>query len=61
MVNPLSTEVVSVPALKVTTDPWCVVPPMLFGALALILGVYLPPGMQRLLQQAAALFGGTSL
>jgi hydrogenase-4 component F len=42
----------------VRTDPWCVVPPMVFGALAMILGLYVPVPLQQLLQHAAALFGG---
>ena len=42
----------------VRTDSWCVAPPMLFGALALTLGLYIPAGLQQLLQRAAALIGG---
>ena len=42
----------------VHTDAWCVVPPMVCGSLALVLGFYIPEGMQRLLQHAAALIGG---
>lgn len=45
----------------VRTDAWCVAPPMVFGVLALILGVYVPMPLQRLLQHAAALFGGVGL
>jgi hydrogenase-4 component F len=46
---------------KVRTDPLCLAPPFLFGALALVLGVYVPAAMQRLLQQAATLLGGIGL
>ncbi len=45
----------------VRTDLWCVVPPMVCGALTLILGFYIPEGMQRLLHHAAALIGGVGL
>jgi len=45
----------------VRTDAYCVVPPMVCGALALILGVYIPTGMHALLHHAAALIGGTGL
>ncbi len=42
----------------VRTDPWCVAPPMLFGILALALGLYVPTGLQEVLRDAAALVGG---
>ena len=45
----------------VRTDMWCVVPPMVCGSLALILGFYIPEGMQRLLRHAAALIGGVGI
>jgi hydrogenase-4 component F len=45
----------------VRTDPWCVVPPMVFGVLAMILGLYVPVPLQQLLQHAAALFGGVGV
>jgi hydrogenase-4 component F len=45
----------------VRTDAWCVVPPMVCGGLALVLGFYIPEGMQRLLHHAAALIGGVGL
>jgi hydrogenase-4 component F len=45
----------------VRTDAWCVVPPMVCGCLALVLGFYIPEGMQRLLHHAAALIGGAGL
>jgi hydrogenase-4 component F len=45
----------------VRTDAWCVVPPMVCGGLALTLGFYIPEGIQRLLQHAAALIGGAGL
>ncbi len=45
----------------VRTDRWCVVPPAVCGCLALLLGLYIPEGMQRLLHHAAALIGGTGL
>jgi hydrogenase-4 component F len=42
----------------VRTDPWCVAPPLLFGVLALLLGLYIPEGLQQLLHGAAVLIGG---
>ena len=45
----------------VRTDTWCVVPPMICGGLALVLGFYVPEGLLRLLNNAAALIGGTGL
>jgi hydrogenase-4 component F len=45
----------------VRTDAWCVVPPVIFGILSLILGLYVPARLQGLLQHAALLIGGMGL
>jgi hydrogenase-4 component F len=45
----------------VRTDIWCLVPPMVCGSLALVLGFYIPEGLQRLLRHAAALIGGVGV
>ncbi len=39
-------------------SPLAVIPPMVLGAMILILGVYVPPALHRLLEQAAKAIGG---
>ena len=42
-------------------EPWLMIaPPLLLCILMVILGVYMPPSLQRLLLEAATVMGGTS-
>ena len=36
---------------------WSILPPLLLGSMVLVLGVYIPPGLTRLIEQAAACVG----
>ncbi len=43
---------------SVRENGWAVAPPLLLGGAALVLGLYVPPALSHLLQQAAQTFGG---